>query len=85
MRERFEHLSAIESAAAGGACSTFPEWPDTRLDRWLVDWALRNGKEQTARKIAREKSLEVRESTSRLEHCRIWSLIHAPVDRPLSI
>lgn len=30
-----------------------------RLDRWLVDWALRNGKERTARSIAAEKKLEV--------------------------
>lgn len=38
----------------------FGRWADTRLDRWLVDWALRNGKEKTARMIAKEKHIEVR-------------------------
>jgi macrophage erythroblast attacher len=39
----------------------FGRWADTRLDRWLVDWALRNGKEKTARMIAKEKHIEVRD------------------------
>jgi len=57
MRQRLEHLAVIEASASNSG-SDF--WADTRLDRWLVDWALRHGKERTARKIAREKSLEVR-------------------------
>ncbi|KAG7086640.1 hypothetical protein E1B28_002581 [Marasmius oreades] len=36
----------------------FARWADTRLDRWLIDWCLRNGKEKTARHIAQEKKIE---------------------------
>lgn len=38
----------------------FGRWADTRLDRWLVDWALRNGKDKTAKMIAKEKHIEAR-------------------------
>ena len=37
----------------------FQPWAETRLDRWLVDWALRNGREETARKITEEKGIGV--------------------------
>lgn len=37
----------------------FNRWADTRLDRWLVDWALRTGKEKTARQIAHDRGIEV--------------------------
>ena len=59
MRERFQHHATIEEADS----STSPEftrWADVRLDRWLVDWCLRSGKEKTARMIASQKGIEVR-------------------------
>ncbi|KAH8108782.1 CTLH/CRA C-terminal to lish motif domain-containing protein [Phellopilus nigrolimitatus] len=57
MRERFNHIADLESFQSRDDPS-FSRWADTRIDRWLVDWALRNGKEQTARKIAEEKGVE---------------------------
>jgi len=54
-----EHLATIESIQT----TTEPEfarWADIRLDRWLVDWTLRNGKERTAKRIARDKNIQVR-------------------------
>ena len=59
LRERLKHLGALEKIES----TTQPEftrWTDARLDRWIVDWALRNGKEKTARMIASEKGIEVR-------------------------
>ncbi|KIJ99906.1 hypothetical protein K443DRAFT_679588 [Laccaria amethystina LaAM-08-1] len=57
MRERLHHLATIESLQ-NSSQPEFSRWADTRLDRWLVDWCLRNGKENTARKIAKEKNIE---------------------------
>ena len=57
MKERSEHLSAVESMTSANSAE-FSRWADTRLDRWLVDWALRNRKEQTARQIAQERGIE---------------------------
>jgi len=34
-------------------------WTDIRLDRWLVDWTLRNGFHETANLIAKERNIEV--------------------------
>lgn len=67
MRERLHHLAAVE-AIHNGSGTEFARWADTRLDRWLVDWALRTGKEQTAKKIADVKSIEVRI----LQHDIFW-------------
>ncbi|KZT04505.1 uncharacterized protein LAESUDRAFT_727983 [Laetiporus sulphureus 93-53] len=57
MRERLQHLASVE-----GMQSThdpaFDRWADTRLDRWLVDWSLRHGKEKTARMMAQERGIE---------------------------
>lgn len=58
MRERLNHLAAVDDFQ-GSSDPQFSRWADTRLDRWLVDWALRNGKERTAKKIATEKHIEV--------------------------
>ena len=58
MKERLQHLSVVEDAQA----QTTPEyqrWSDTRLDRWLVDWTLRTGRERTAGKITTEKDIHV--------------------------
>jgi len=43
---------------AGSDSSSFSQWTDTRLDRWLVDWALRTGKPETARSLAKAKGIE---------------------------
>jgi len=59
MRERLQHLGLLENVQSTNS-PEFARWADTRLDRWLVDWCLRNGKEKTARQIAREKDIEVR-------------------------
>jgi hypothetical protein len=65
MRERLHHLAAVEALQNENE-PEFARWADTRLDRWLVDWSLRNGKEKTARKIAEDKDIEVRLLPSRL-------------------
>ncbi|ESK92860.1 Macrophage erythroblast attacher [Moniliophthora roreri MCA 2997] len=57
MRERFQYLSALESIPSTNT-PEFARWGDTRLDRWLVDWCLRNGKEKTAKQIAKDKDIE---------------------------
>ncbi|TDL22689.1 hypothetical protein BD410DRAFT_787966 [Rickenella mellea] len=57
MRERLNHLAELE-AFPSRECPEFERWSDTRLDRWLVDWTLRNGLENTAKKIAEEKGIE---------------------------
>ena len=58
MRERCKHLAVIEDIQ-GSKDPEYMRWVDTRLDRWIVDWVLRHGRDQTARHIAREKSIEV--------------------------
>lgn len=58
MKERLEHLSIMEDSQS----QTTPEyqrWSDTRLDRWLIDWTLRTGRERTAKKITAEKGIHV--------------------------
>ncbi|KAI0064381.1 hypothetical protein BV25DRAFT_1800895 [Artomyces pyxidatus] len=57
MRERLQHLNAVEDVQSPKD-PEYTRWEDTRLDRWLVDWVLRHGKERTARKIAQEKGIE---------------------------
>ncbi|KAA1472045.1 hypothetical protein DENSPDRAFT_838193 [Dentipellis sp. KUC8613] len=57
MRERLHHLNTVDELQHPSD-PEFVRWADTRLDRWLVDWALRHGKDKTARKIAQEKGIE---------------------------
>lgn len=57
MRERYQHLAVIESPSTSDA--EYSRWAEKRLDRWIVDWALRTGKEKTARIIAQQKDIEV--------------------------
>ncbi|KAL4072490.1 CTLH/CRA C-terminal to lish motif domain-containing protein [Scleroderma yunnanense] len=57
IQERLQHLAALE-ALPNTNCSDFSRWADTRLDRWLVDWTLRAGRERTARKLAQERGIE---------------------------
>lgn len=65
MRERLHHLALVESLPNANV-PEFERWANTRLDRWLVDWSLRNGKERTARKIAKQKNIEVCLTTCQL-------------------
>ena len=58
MRDRILHLNNVDDLQSAGD-SDYVRWTDIRLDRWLVDWALRHGKEHTARVIAQEKNIEV--------------------------
>ena len=58
MCERCKHLAIIEDAQSSKD-SEYIRWVDTRLDRWIVDWVLRHGRERTARHIAQEKGIEV--------------------------
>jgi len=57
IRKRLEDLAMVESLSSTDD-PQFEPWAETRLDRWLVDWALRNGREETARKITEEKGIE---------------------------
>ncbi|KDQ58612.1 hypothetical protein JAAARDRAFT_34441 [Jaapia argillacea MUCL 33604] len=57
MRQRLRYLGEIDAMQSTDT-PDFTQWADTRLDRWLVDWALRNGKEKTARKIAEDRSIQ---------------------------
>ncbi|EJF57375.1 hypothetical protein DICSQDRAFT_140404 [Dichomitus squalens LYAD-421 SS1] len=57
MRERLQHLATVEDTESSTA-PEFTRWADVRLDRWLVDWCLRNGKEKTARMIAAQNGIE---------------------------
>ncbi|KAF9078852.1 CTLH/CRA C-terminal to lish motif domain-containing protein [Rhodocollybia butyracea] len=58
IRERLQHMAMVENLGST-ADSDYNKWADQRLDRWLVDWCLRHGKEKTAKRIAREKEIEV--------------------------
>lgn len=57
MRERLHHLGTIVNTESPNA-DEFARWADTRLDRWIVDWCLRTGKERTAKQIAHERGIE---------------------------
>ena len=63
MRDRFKHLLDLENFQSRDD-PEYTKWANIRLDRWLVDWALRSGNENTARKIAEEKNIEVSETNS---------------------
>ncbi|KAJ3738620.1 hypothetical protein DFH05DRAFT_1597578 [Lentinula detonsa] len=58
IRERLQHMATLENFNSTTDVK-YTKWADQRLDRWLVDWCLRYGKEKTARRIAREKDIEV--------------------------
>ena len=57
LRKRSELLEQVESEVTNPA--ELEEWYDTRLDRWVVDWALRAGYDETAHHFAHEKEIEV--------------------------
>ncbi|KAI0090385.1 CTLH/CRA C-terminal to lish motif domain-containing protein [Irpex rosettiformis] len=56
IRERLQHLAAVEDIESVRS-PEFARWADTRLDRWLIDWTLRHGREKTARRIAAQKGI----------------------------
>lgn len=57
MRERLKYLGQVETMQSADG-HEFAQWSDVRLDRWLVDWSLRRGREKSARKIAQEKEIQ---------------------------
>ncbi|CCL99210.1 uncharacterized protein FIBRA_01225 [Fibroporia radiculosa] len=57
MRERLQHLATVEDMQSTSS-PEFARWADIRLDRWLVDWSLRNNKVKTAKTIAAERGVE---------------------------
>jgi macrophage erythroblast attacher len=58
IRERLQHMVSMENSSST-TDNEYIKWADHRLDRWLVDWCLRHGKENTAVRIARDKDVEV--------------------------
>lgn len=58
MKDRLRHIGIVENVELTGD-PRYARWEETRLDRWLVDWLLRYGKEKTAVDIAHEKGIEV--------------------------
>lgn len=54
LRSRLSSLNAISSNPSGDHSTFF----DTRMDRWLVDWALRTGNIETAKCIAQQQDIE---------------------------
>ncbi|KAI6116331.1 CTLH/CRA C-terminal to lish motif domain-containing protein [Pisolithus sp. B1] len=57
IQERLHHLASLETLPTTNGAD-FSRWADTRLDRWLVDWALRGDRHQTARTLAQERGIE---------------------------
>ncbi|TFK49073.1 hypothetical protein OE88DRAFT_1663441 [Heliocybe sulcata] len=57
MRQRLKYLAQVEAMQTTDD-HEFSHWADVRLDRWLVDWSLRKGKDKTARSIAAEKDIQ---------------------------
>lgn len=57
LRKRSELLEQVEMEMTNPA--EMEEWFDTRLDRWVADWALRAGYDETAHHFAHEKEIEV--------------------------
>jgi len=58
LKKRFQHLDALESMS-GREDAQWDAWADTRIDRWIVDWSLRNGRERTAMQLSKDKGIEV--------------------------
>ncbi|CAG8767224.1 1429_t:CDS:2, partial [Acaulospora colombiana] len=54
MRTRLRHLDELDKLDE----NELDPWTDTRINRWLVDWNLRNGHMETARLLADENGIE---------------------------
>ena len=59
LKKRLDHLDVVENLTNQDT-PEFDHWSDTRLDRWIADWALRTGKTETAKCIAHNKNIEAR-------------------------
>ncbi|KZT52377.1 hypothetical protein CALCODRAFT_487179 [Calocera cornea HHB12733] len=57
VRQRIEHVAVVDRVA-GVEDPVYREYSRTRLDRWIVDWALRNGRTETAKQVAKERGIE---------------------------
>ncbi|KAF7972879.1 hypothetical protein HWV62_16666 [Athelia sp. TMB] len=57
LRARLTHLDLLPSPGTTPDPAALDRWADTRLERWLVDWALRTGKPRTAAALARERGI----------------------------
>ncbi|KZV67891.1 hypothetical protein PENSPDRAFT_676621 [Peniophora sp. CONT] len=57
MKDRLQHIGIVENLELTED-PRYARWEETRLDRWLVDWLLRYGKEKTAIDIAQERGIE---------------------------
>ncbi|EJU03737.1 macrophage erythroblast attacher isoform 1 [Dacryopinax primogenitus] len=57
VRKRIEHVAAID-AFTGVDDPMYKSFSRTRLDRWIVDWALRTGRTETAKAVANAKGIE---------------------------
>lgn len=58
LRKRVDHVRQLEQISSLHSME-YKQWTETRLDRWLVDWMLRNGKPETSKALAKEKGIEV--------------------------
>lgn len=77
-RERLQHLMAVETLQTTGSLD-FSRWADTRLDRWLVDWALRTGRENTARTLAQDRNIEVCSSAKCSHQLMAFTVCNRPL------
>jgi macrophage erythroblast attacher len=58
LRQRIQHIAALETMTGTDDPNLDP-WSNTRLNRWLVDWALRNDREETAKQLAEASGIGV--------------------------
>lgn len=58
IEKRIKHLSQIENVTLSKS-PEFIAWNKTRLDRVIVDFLLREGLNQSAKKVAAETGIEV--------------------------
>lgn len=58
MEKRIYNLKKIENITSPKA-PEFIEWSKTRLDRVIVDYLLREGMTDTAKKVAKARDIEV--------------------------
>ncbi|KZS87276.1 hypothetical protein SISNIDRAFT_491234 [Sistotremastrum niveocremeum HHB9708] len=55
-KTRLDQLSLVEDMQTQDD-PRYPKWADTRLNKWIVDWALRTGRIQTAEKLTQSQDL----------------------------
>ncbi|KAF8323531.1 CTLH/CRA C-terminal to lish motif domain-containing protein [Cantharellus anzutake] len=57
LRRRTKELAAFESVTHTSD-ARYGQWIDTRMNRWLVDWMLRQGDVDSAKKLAESKGIQ---------------------------